>query len=258
MADILIIEDNPANAELFIYLLGAWGHATRVAPDAERGLAELAARAPDLVLCDIQLPGMSGADFVRALRADPALASLPVIALTALAMLGDRERLMADGFDDYIAKPIEPASFVEKVTARLGQPHRGAAPAPAWERAGASAGAGAGMRGAGARMPGAEAGRAPVRERVLAVDDVPDNLAIIVDCLAPLGAGEAQAVLHRRGGAHAVAERLGVMSRVEMQALLVPARLTQPTRLITPRRSATSAIGSPPLSAALAIAAELS
>ncbi|WP_084544703.1 response regulator [Derxia gummosa] len=194
MADILIIEDNPANAELFTYLLGAWGHATRVAPDAERGLAELAARAPDLVLCDIQLPGMSGADFVRKLRADPALASLPVIALTALAMLGDRERLMADGFDDYVAKPIEPASFVEKVTARLGQPHHGTAPAPAWGRPDVRGGS---LRSSGARASGegpaagADAAGtsacATVRERVLVVDDVPDNLAIIVGCLAPLG-----------------------------------------------------------------------
>ncbi|WP_085314593.1 response regulator [Derxia lacustris] len=171
MADILIIEDHPANADLLTYLLGVWGHDCRVAADAEAGWQAALARRPDLILCDIQLPGMSGDAFVRAARAEPRLADVPIVALTAFAMLGDRERLLAEGFDDYLAKPIEPEGFVERIGMHLGRARRPSAAPPV-------------PHTAPAVEPRASA---IVRERVLVVDDVADNLSIVTSCLTPLG-----------------------------------------------------------------------
>lgn len=123
-ARVLIIEDNAANMELMAYLLQAYGHEPLQATDGERG-TELAQRQfPDLIICDVHLPKMDGRAVVRYLKNDPVLQRIPVIAVTALAMVGDREKLLADGFDAYISKPIEPEAFIDQVEKYLPQGKR--------------------------------------------------------------------------------------------------------------------------------------
>lgn len=130
MARILVIEDNPENLDLMAYLLEAFGHEVQLARDGEAGLAGLRRGPVDLVVCDLQLPGLSGLEVLQEIKRDPARASLPVIAVTALAMVGDRDRTLEHGFDGYIAKPIDPRTFVPQLLAFLGQPAK-AEPPPA-------------------------------------------------------------------------------------------------------------------------------
>ena len=119
MARILIIEDNPANIELMSFLLGAYGHTPLSAADGPRGVAAARSERPDLIACDVNLPGMDGFAVLAALRTEPSLAGVPILAVTALAMAGDREKVLAAGFDGYISKPIEPESFVAELEAFL-------------------------------------------------------------------------------------------------------------------------------------------
>jgi CheY-like chemotaxis protein len=119
MARILIIEDNAANLELMTYLLDAFGHTVSVAYDGVEGLAALRANLPDLIICDVQLPNIDGYAVARCLKGDPARCHVPIVAVTALAMVGDRNRILASGFDGYIAKPINPEMFVRQVEAFL-------------------------------------------------------------------------------------------------------------------------------------------
>jgi two-component system, cell cycle response regulator DivK len=109
MADalILIIEDNPKNLKLIRDLLQFKGYQTIEAETAEAGIDLARERRPALILMDIQLPGMDGREAMKALKANSATSKIPIIALTASAMKGDREGLLADGFDGYIAKPID-------------------------------------------------------------------------------------------------------------------------------------------------------
>lgn len=130
MARILIIEDNPANIELMSFLLSAYGHAPLSAADGPRGVAAARSERPDLIACDVNLPGMDGFAVLAELKGDPALAGVPILAVTALAMTGDREKVLAAGFDGYISKPIEPESFVAELEAFL-TPAPASAPAPA-------------------------------------------------------------------------------------------------------------------------------
>jgi CheY-like chemotaxis protein len=118
MARILVIEDSPINLRLMGYLLGSFGHTVLEAPDGETGLARVA-EGPDLVLCDIHLPGIDGYEVARTLKGDPVRRTIPLVAVTALAMVGDRERVLEAGFDGYLAKPIEPQTFVSQVEAFL-------------------------------------------------------------------------------------------------------------------------------------------
>jgi two-component system cell cycle response regulator len=122
VARILIIEDTPANVELMRFLLSAHGHAPLVAADGAAGIALARRERPELVLCDLRLPGLDGYGVAAALRADPALAGLPLVAISALDEEGERERLLAAGFTGYIGKPIEPDSFVAELEAFLPQP----------------------------------------------------------------------------------------------------------------------------------------
>jgi two-component system cell cycle response regulator len=122
VARILIIEDTPANVELMRSLLGAHGHAPLVATDGAAGVEMARRERPDLVLCDLRLPGLDGYGVAAALRGDPLLAGLPLVAMSALDEGGERERLLAAGFNGYIAKPIEPDSFVAELEAFLPQP----------------------------------------------------------------------------------------------------------------------------------------
>ena len=106
MARILIIEDNAANMKLASLLLENAGHTALCAVDAETGLTLARAERPDLILMDIQLPGMDGLAATALLKQDPATAAIPIIALTAMAMKEDREKTRAAGCDAYIAKPL--------------------------------------------------------------------------------------------------------------------------------------------------------
>lgn len=106
MARILIVEDNPANMKLACLLLQNAGHTTVSAEDAEIGLTIARAEEIDLILMDIQLPGMDGLAATMLLKKDPATASIPVIALTAMAMKEDEAKTRAAGCDAYIAKPL--------------------------------------------------------------------------------------------------------------------------------------------------------
>lgn len=115
-----MIEDNPANARLAEFVLKKAGHQVLKATDAPAGIALAREHKPDLVLMDVQLPGMDGLEATRALKADPATRALTVIALTAFAMKGDEEKMRAAGCDGYIAKPFEYREFLRIVERHLG------------------------------------------------------------------------------------------------------------------------------------------
>jgi two-component system cell cycle response regulator DivK len=119
MATVLVVEDNPANMTLATFLLKSAGYAVLSATDAEAGLALARTEQPDLVLMDIQLPGMDGLEACAILKKNAATRDIPVIALTALAMKGDEERIRAAGCDGYIAKPLAYREFLTTVAARL-------------------------------------------------------------------------------------------------------------------------------------------
>jgi two-component system, cell cycle response regulator DivK len=121
MATILVVEDNTANMTLAVYLLESVGHAVLSATDAEAGLALARAEHPDLILMDIQLPGMDGLEATAQLKGDEATRAIPVIALTALAMKGDEERIRAAGCDGYIAKPMRYKEFLATVAKQLAE-----------------------------------------------------------------------------------------------------------------------------------------
>jgi two-component system cell cycle response regulator DivK len=122
MARILIIEDNPTNMTLAIFLLQSAGHAVLSATDAETGLTLARDEQPNLILMDIQLPGMDGLQATKLLKQDETTRAIPVIALTALAMKGDEERIRAAGCDGYIAKPMRYQEFLATVAAQLVRP----------------------------------------------------------------------------------------------------------------------------------------
>jgi CheY-like chemotaxis protein len=156
-AHVLIIEDNPANLELMRYVLDAFRYRVSTAADGESGLAAMAAERPDLVLCDVQLPGIDGYEVVRQMRGNPLLAQLPVIAVTALAM------------DGYVSKPIDPADFVPQIEGFLAPALRTPAPRAA--------------------SPTAQANAAlPVPTRtILAVDNLRSNLELVQSIFESIG-----------------------------------------------------------------------
>jgi two-component system, cell cycle response regulator DivK len=119
MARILIVEDNPANMKLATLLLHKAGHTALCAVDAETGLTLARAERPDLILMDVQLPGMDGLAATALLKKDPATAAIPVIALTAMAMKEDREKTKAAGCDAYIAKPLRYQELFAAIDALL-------------------------------------------------------------------------------------------------------------------------------------------
>jgi two-component system cell cycle response regulator DivK len=119
MSRLLIIEDNPANLKLAIFLLESAGHSVSSATDAEAGLTLARTERPDLILMDIQLPGMDGLEATRLLKQHEATHAIPVIALTALAMKGDEERIRAAGCDGYIAKPLRYREFLATIATQL-------------------------------------------------------------------------------------------------------------------------------------------
>jgi two-component system, cell cycle response regulator DivK len=124
MSLILIVEDNDKNLKLVRDVLQVKGYATIEAVTGEDGVRLAIEHRPDLVLMDIQLPGISGIDALRALRANPATATIPVIAVTASVMQQDRSTIMDAGFDGYIGKPLDLKPFLEAVRATLEREQR--------------------------------------------------------------------------------------------------------------------------------------
>ena len=119
MSKILVVEDNPTNMTLATFLLKSAGHTVISATDGEAGVTMARVERPDLILMDIQLPGMDGLAATALLKRDDATRSIPVIALTALAMKGDEERIRAAGCDGYVAKPLRYQEFLATVAAQL-------------------------------------------------------------------------------------------------------------------------------------------
>lgn len=204
MARILIIEDNPANIELMSFLLSAYGHAPLSAADGPRGVAAARSERPDLIACDVNLPGMDGFAVLAELKGDPALAGVPILAVTALAMTGDREKVLAAGFDGYISKPIEPESFVAELeafltTAPASAPAAAAAPPPVTAMAANDTTATAATPDAGART-------------LLLVDDDRFMLGVLNDMLI----GQPYRVLSACSGE----EALQVLSHEPVEVIL--------------------------------------
>ncbi|MFC4159431.1 response regulator [Chitinimonas lacunae] len=170
MARILVIEDNPDNLELMTYLLKAFGHQTLTACDGEKGIQMAAESPPDLIVCDIHLPHADGYAVAKRLKRNPSLASIPLIAVTALAMVGDRERVLAGGFDGYLTKPIDPQAFVGQLESHLWHSVPSLPPpSPAWQLS---------AQPGKLRQDGA---------RIVAVDDNPVNRELLRQTLEPSG-----------------------------------------------------------------------
>lgn len=122
MSRILVVDDNPVSRELVREVLEAPGREIVEASHGREALERARATLPDLVLLDIQLPVLDGFAVLREMRRDPKLARVPVVALTAFAMQGDRQKALEAGFDDYITKPVESAALRKRVQALLGAP----------------------------------------------------------------------------------------------------------------------------------------
>jgi two-component system cell cycle response regulator len=167
-ARILVIEDNPANLELMSYLLTAFGHEVLTACDGEAGLEATRRESPDLIICDIQIPNTDGLSVARQLKRHPSLGKIPLVAVTAFAMVGDRDKALSAGFDGYIPKPIVPDKFVKQVEAFL----------PAFEQV-------------APELPAAAAAAGPCRqdkcETILVVDDSEINTELARSILEPVG-----------------------------------------------------------------------
>jgi two-component system cell cycle response regulator DivK len=121
MSLVLIVEDNERNLKLVRDVLQVKGYSTIEAGTAEDGIKLASEKKPDLILMDIQLPGMNGIDALKVLRKDPATAKIPVVAVTASVMQQDRKHITEAGFDGYVGKPINVKEFLEAVRHALEQ-----------------------------------------------------------------------------------------------------------------------------------------
>jgi len=118
-ATILVIEDDDASRELLTYLLEASGYRVLAAENGALGLGLAMAEGPDLILCDLQMPVMNGYEVAQALRSHHRWRVVPLVAVTAFSMPGDREKALEVGFDEHLPKPINPETFVQQVEAFL-------------------------------------------------------------------------------------------------------------------------------------------
>jgi two-component system, cell cycle response regulator len=168
-ARILVIEDDPPSLDLICYLLQAYGYTPLTACDGEEGLEVARRERPDLIICDIGLPNRSGYQVARQIKDHDLLSQVPLVVLTAFAMVGDREKVLAAGFDGYLSKPITPETFVGQVEDFL-QPDQRAKPL-SWS-----------ISVAVEDVPPATGNR-----RVLVVDNDPANLIRKRSILEPLG-----------------------------------------------------------------------
>lgn len=117
---ILVIEDDPASAELVSYLLEKSGYAVQTAADGAEGLQKALENRHNLIICDLQMPRLTGYEVIDQLRGSRAWRPVPIIALTAYSMTGDREAVLAAGFSEYMTKPIDPDRFVDDIRRFLG------------------------------------------------------------------------------------------------------------------------------------------
>ncbi len=125
---ILIVEDNDMNRDVLARQLTRRGHAVQTAADGQQGLAIAREQAPELILLDLGLPEIDGWECARRLKADPATRDIPIVALTAHAMVGDRQKALDAGCDEFDTKPIDLARLLEKIArllARAQRPHDG-------------------------------------------------------------------------------------------------------------------------------------
>lgn len=166
---IVVMEDNEANLQLMAYLLRAFGYEPLAACDGEQGLALLASKTPDLIICDLDMPKINGFEVARELRSRLELRHIPLVAVTALAMVGDRDKVLKAGFDGYIPKPISPEEFVSQIEAFL----------PPEKHSHAL------LKSDATQTPPTQL--PPKRATVLAVDDSPTNLSLIRSMLEPFG-----------------------------------------------------------------------
>ena len=121
MSKVLIAEDNPVNRELLRELLETRGYSVIEASDGQEALTRIEESRPDLLLLDLDMPVLDGFATVRRIREHSSLATLPVLAITAYVMHGDRERVLASGFDGYLSKPIQSRSLFEELERFLGK-----------------------------------------------------------------------------------------------------------------------------------------
>lgn len=121
---VLVVDDNPANVKLMTFVLSSSGYDVRSATTAGEALVSIEECMPALILMDLQLPGMDGLTLTRKLRADPRMRDLVIIAVTAYAMTGDRERALDAGCDDYISKPIDKRVLRERIAEFFGKRRR--------------------------------------------------------------------------------------------------------------------------------------
>ncbi len=179
VATILVVEDDPTSLSLLTYLFSKAGYQVHTAADGPAGLEAAERLRPDLVVMDVQMPVMDGFELARRVRADDALAGTALVAVTAVAMVGDREKILRAGFDAYITKPIVPEEFVGQVEELLHPDQRAVARASrgAPRRAAAPA----------AVAPAAVAPAAASGRRILLVDDRDDNLVLLRWILEPSG-----------------------------------------------------------------------
>lgn len=119
MAALLVVDDNAANLKLMTFVLQSRGHDVRTAADAAEAMRSIAERRPELILMDVQLPGVDGLELTRQLKADPATRDIVVVAVTAYAMRGDEERALEAGCDGYLTKPIDTRGLPAVVAAHL-------------------------------------------------------------------------------------------------------------------------------------------
>lgn len=169
-ARILVIEDNPTNMDLMTFLLKSFGHDVLTHEGGRDAVELVRNEQPDLIICDIELPGVDGYQIARQLKAEGALARIPLIAVTASAMAADRANVFAAGFDGYIPKPIEPSRFVAQIQDFLRPEQRRECP----------------------DLPAAEpysdsVEPVAIRGKVLVVDDSLVNLSLMRTLLVPSG-----------------------------------------------------------------------
>lgn len=202
MARVLVIEDNPINLELMSYMLQAWQHEVLQAPDGATALALARSQRPDVILCDLQMPDMNGHEVAQALRADPALSDIPLLAVTALASEDDRLAALAAGFAEVFTKPIDPPLFMAALQPYLPGPLQ----APACPDAPPA-------RGAPVFAAIPPELRAPHEGcALLTVDDGPSNVAYKRDLLEPAG--------YTVWAASSVTEALGLLQREPVDLVL--------------------------------------
>lgn len=119
---ILVIEDNPMNRQLIADILTYHNFTVITADNGESGIAMTKEQMPDLILLDLQMPGMNGFETLRQIRDDPRIQGMKVVAVTSYAMAGDRKQVLAAGFDGYIAKPLDTKEFPKTVKKMIGEP----------------------------------------------------------------------------------------------------------------------------------------